>query len=407
MARLNQINKNIKSRDPKTVYYLVVFLQNLAMSMMATSYVLFLYSKGLDPLQANLVNTVFMVGNFIFEVPTGVYADYFGRKKSIMLFFLVWGLGHFIYFFSNSFIGFALAELTAALGITFITGALDAWMIDSVGEGEYVGKIDYILSQAQVYGKTAFILGGFIGGYLATINLAIPFLAEGFVSLLGLVFTYAFLNEDFTKPQAISLKQGFIDMKTIVKDSLRFLQAKPIIKWLFLATMLSWLAFQPLNMFWSPRFTQLGRVDTATMSWAWIGISLSLILGSYLVKQMTQSKKGYLKIALFTYLLLGIPAVISGALNLFLPSLTFFIIYEIGRGMEKPFMASYLNRYLPSSKRATLLSFNGMIGRSGAAIGLVVFGILGKSIGFSASWIIAGALLLAIIPIFIKISKHH
>jgi len=42
----------------------------------------------------------------------------------------------------------------------------------------------------------------------------------------------------------------------------------------------------------------------------------------------------------------------------------------------------------------------------GAAIGLVIFGFLGKTIGFSASWVIAGALLLAIIPIFVKISRQ-
>ncbi|MFH2062219.1 MAG: MFS transporter [Candidatus Beckwithbacteria bacterium] len=400
MTKINQIKQNIKNRDPKTVYYLVVFLQNLAMSMMVTSYVLFLYSKGLDPLQANLINAVFMIGNFFFEVPTGVYADYFGRKKSIMLFFLVWGIAHFIYFFSNSLQGFIIAELIAALGITFITGALDAWLVDSVSEGEYVGKVDYILSQAQVYGKTAFVLGGLIGGYLATINLAAPFLAEGFVSLFGLVFTLIFVKEDFIKPQAVNLKQGFIDTKNIVKDSLKFIVKEPTVKWLTIITMISWFAFQPLNMFWSPRFTNLGQVDTSVMGWAWVAFSLSLMLGSYLIKRFTQTKQSYQKMAYLTFILLGIPVIISGLLPIFLPSLTFFIIYELGRGMEKPFMSIYLNRYIPSDKRATLLSFNGMLGRFGAALGLIVFGFLGKAIGFSSTWIISGFLLLTIIPIF-------
>ncbi len=405
MNRINQINHNLKNRDPRSVYYVVVFLQNLSMSMMATSYVLFLYSKGLDPLQANLINTAFMLGNFLFEIPTGVYADYFGRKKSIMLFFLVWGIGHFIYFFSSSFIGFIIAELTAALGITFITGALDAWVIDAVGEGEYVGKVDYILSQAQVYGKTAFVLGGLLGGYLATISLAIPFLAEGFVSLLGLIFAWAYIREDFVKPKTISLKQGFVDTKNIIKNSLKFIASQPVVRWLIITTMISWFAFQPLNMFWSPRFTKIGQVDTSIMGWAWVVISLSLILGSHIIKRLTQEKQSYLKMAYLTFLLLSIPAIISGLLPVFLPSLTFFIIYEIGRGMEKPFKSAYLNRYIPSDKRATLLSFNGMLGRFGAAIGLVVFGFLAKFIGFSSTWVISGFLLLSIIPIFIKISK--
>lgn len=409
MTRVNQIKKNIKSRDPKTVYYLVVFLQNLAMSMMVTSYVLFLYSKGLDPLQANLVNTAFMIGNFIFEVPTGVYADYFGRKKSVMLFFLIWGISHFIYFFSNSLAGFILAELTAALGITFITGALDAWMIDAVDEGEYVGKIDYILSQAQLYSRIAVIIGGLLGGYLAMINLAIPFLAEGFISLIGLVFVWSFVKEDFVQPQTISFKQGFLDMKIIIKDSLKFLHQKPIIKWLIVTTMISWFAFQPLNMFWSPRFTKLGQVDTATMGWAWVAFSLSMMLGTFLIKKVTLKKSSYSIIAIIAYIILGSTVIISGLLPYFLPAITFFVFHQLGRGMEKPLKSIYLNKYIPSDKRATLLSFNGMLGRLGAALGLIVFGFLAKFISFSQTWIISGLILLAIIPIFIKISKfsHH
>jgi len=405
MTRVNQIQDNIKNRDPKTVYYLVVFLQNLAMSMMITSYVLFLYSKGLDPLQANLVNTVFMIGNFIFEVPTGVYADYFGRKKSIMLFFLVWTIGHFVYFFSNSLSDFILAELIAALAITFITGALDAWLIDAIGEGEYVGKIDYVISQAQVYGKTAFIIGGLVGGYLATINLAIPFLAEGFISLLGFVFVWAYIQEDFVSPRSISFKTGFIDTKNIVKDSFAFIYKQSTVKWLIIIIMISWFAFQPLNMFWSPRFTKLGNVSTATMGWAWTVISLSIILGSYLVKRMVQLKQNYSKMAYITFLVMGLSVIFSGWLNLFLPALGFFVVHELGRGMEKPLMSAYLNRYIPSDKRATLLSFNGMLGRLGAAIGLIAFGFLAKYTNFNTTWIIGGFILLTTIPIFFHLKK--
>ncbi len=406
MTRVNQIKENIKHRDPKTVYYLVVFLQSLVMSMMATSYVLFLYSKGLDTLEANLINTVFMVGNFIFEVPTGVYADYFGRKKSIMLFFLVWAIGHFIYFYSNSFSGFILAELIAALGLTFITGALDAWVVDAIGEGEYVGKIDYVLSQAQVYGKVAYVIGGLLGGYLATIDLSIPFLAEGFISLLGFIFTWAYVQEDFSKPKTISLKSGLNDTKTIVKDSLSFIKQQPIIKWLIVITMISWFAFQPLNMFWSPRFTKLGSVDTASMGWAWVVISTSMMFGSYLIKRMTQSKKSYQKIAYITFSLLGLSIIASGWLNLFFPAISFFVLHEFGRGMEKPFKSAYLNRYIPSDKRATILSFNGMLGRLAAALGLIIFGFLAKYISFSSTWIISGVLILSVIPIFYRLGKY-
>lgn len=165
--------------------------------------------------------------------------------------------------------------------------------------------------------------------------------------------------------------------------------------------MISWFAFQPLNMFWSPRFTQMGQVDTSIMGWAWVIFSLSMMLGSFLIKKLTIKEYSYSLIAIITYTILGLSIFISGLLSYFIPAISFFILYELGRGMEKPFKSIYLNKFLPSDKRATLLSFNGMLGRSGAALGLIIFGILGKNIGFSSTWIISGFILLAIIPIFI------
>lgn len=403
--RLKLVRSNINSRDSKTVYYLMVLIQYLSMSLTITSYVLFLLSHGLSPLQANLINAMFMLGNFLFEVPTGVYADYFGRKKSIMLFFSVWSLSHFIYFFSGSFAGFILAELTAALGVTFITGALDAWLIDAVGEREFVGKIDYILSQAQVYGKVTFVLGGLLGSYIAKYNLALPFLAEGIISLFGLGLAWVFIEEDFIKPKMISISKGIADMKTIVKDSLIFLRQQPIVKWLILTTIITWTAFQPLNMFWSPRFTQMGQVDVSMMGKIWVAFSLAMMLGSWLLRKMIEGKKSYSLMAYLSIILLAVPAIISGLLPYFWPAITFFVIYEVGRGMEKSFKSAYLNRYIPSDKRATLLSFNGMLGRLGAAIGLVMFGWIANNYGFGASWVIAGLLLLLILPIFFHIKK--
>jgi predicted MFS family arabinose efflux permease len=405
MARLKQIHLNIKNRDPKTVYYLLVFLQYLVMSLTVTTYVLFLFSRGLNPLQANLVNMVFMLGNSLFEIPTGVYADYFGRKKSIMLFFLVWTVSNFIYFFSGSISGFILAELIAALALSFMTGTPAAWLVSAVGEGQFIGRIDFILSQAEVYGKTAFVVGGLLGAYLGRVNLALPFLVESFLSIFALVLVWVLIKEDFTRARAPSFKQGWLEVLGIFKESLTFLRSHPIVKWLVLSTVVFWLAFQPFNMFWSPYFTQLGQVDVSRMGWLWVVFSLAIIFGSWWVKRLTQQQYAYSSIAILTVLFLGLPAVLSGLITQFWPAVVFFSLYEVGRGLEKTFSANYLNLYVPSDKRATLFSFNGLLGRIGAALGLIGFGWVGKAYGFSLSWVIAGLILLLPLFIFLHLKR--
>ena len=104
--RLSSISTNIRSQDVRTVYYLVVALRDLALGFVSATYALFLLSNGLTVLQMNLVNTAFMIGNFIFEIPTGVYADFFGRKKSYLIHAALLSLSGFIYFFSRSFCTF-------------------------------------------------------------------------------------------------------------------------------------------------------------------------------------------------------------------------------------------------------------------------------------------------------------
>jgi len=163
--RSSAIGQNIKARDVRTVYYLVTALRDLAMGFVSATYALFLLSKGLSILQMNLVNTAFMLGNFVFEIPTGVYADFFGRKKSYIIHAGLLSLSGLVYFLAPSFLFFIIAELIAAISFTSASGAIDAWLVDNVGEN-WITRTDYIFSQGQVFSKIALVVGGIIGGYL-------------------------------------------------------------------------------------------------------------------------------------------------------------------------------------------------------------------------------------------------
>jgi len=94
----------------------------------------------------NLVNAAFMLGTFVFEIPTGAYADFFGRKRSYVIHAGLLSLAGLIYFFSHSFLFFILAELIAAISFTFASGAIDAWLVDNVSEN-WAMRTDYIFSQ--------------------------------------------------------------------------------------------------------------------------------------------------------------------------------------------------------------------------------------------------------------------
>lgn len=407
---LNHILKlgiDIKSKDTKTVYYLLTFLINLSASLTFATYVLFLLGKGLDLFQVMLVNLSFMIGNFIFEIPTGAYADYFGRKKSIILsnLFMIFAL--LIYFESSSLIMFIVAEIVAALAYTFASGALDAWVVDSLEKNRFTGKVDFVFSQSNIISQLAVLVGGLVGGYVGSISLELPFGVGAVVAFAALLVSMFFMQEEMLSKKVLNVSSSISQMGSIAKESIRYGIRHKVVLWLISSTTLAMFAFMPLNMYWSPRFNEMSGNQVWLMGWIWVCISLAMMAGSFLVKQFLKKEKSYLWILIFTVLTLGIPIIVVATTDMFFIVLMGFLVYEIGRGMLSPVHKAYLNKHIPSEQRATILSFDSMIGKLGAALGLLFFGWIAKNTNIQTSWLMAGFTLLFLIPTYLRVKYHE
>ena len=91
-------------------------------------------------LQLVLVGTALEATIFLFEVPTGVVADTFSRKRSILLGLILTGAGLALIGVFPRFETIVLAQLIWGIGFTFISGAQEAWIADEVGV-ENVGPV--------------------------------------------------------------------------------------------------------------------------------------------------------------------------------------------------------------------------------------------------------------------------
>jgi MFS family permease len=142
-------------------------LEGLAISFFFSTYSLFLQEKGLDLLEINLLNCISMISIFILEIPTGAIADFFGRKRSTVIGLFVYSCSFLIYFFSNSFWFFALAEIIGALAITCVSGALEALVVDSLNYYGYTGTLEKVFRRGELRTigvAVGALIGGFIGG---------------------------------------------------------------------------------------------------------------------------------------------------------------------------------------------------------------------------------------------------
>ena len=381
------------------LFLALTFVTRLALAFSFATYVMFLLSRGTTLFEVSLINISFMVAIAIAEIPTGAFADLLGRKYSFLISNLVMAAGLLIYFFADRFWLFVLAEVTAGIGMTFKSGALEAWVVDAVAQSGDIISNDRIFSSEGIAKNAANIIGGLAGAYLGAIDLSYPWLAGA----VALIITFLFSLKLMTEPPAITrpaVQSPFAAVSEIIKKSVSFGLKKRVVLLLMMTTLISSFFYQPLNMYWQPRFAGMVGGTVWILGWIWVLISLSLMLGSYVVKRLPGSFPRQKSLAI-SALLSSLPVIAAAALINFWPVLLLFCFYEAARGFMEPLRTAFINDEIPSSERATILSLNQVFLRLGAILGLLITGIIAQQTSVAIAWAIAAIIGLATIPIYL------
>lgn len=377
-------------------YLLFNFLFGFPFAFHHAIYVLFLLDNGMDMYQIGLINFAFMVAVFLFEVPTGVVADFLGRKFSVVLGAFITGLASIVYFLSYSFWFFVLSEVLVAFGISMISGALDAWVKDSLDMNGYKEKIGGVFSHGEVAVRTASLLGGSLGALVGVVSLRLPFLISGLGVLVGAALSILIIDESYFEKQKLGWKKSFRGMGVIIKKSVYYGYQNKNVWRLILAGSLLMLIFQPLNMNWSIVFEK--KIGLWVIAVAWVGIKLFEMLGNFACGRLI--KKGVSEKILMIYgaIEIGVLILVASVVQSGWLILWAFWLHEIGRGVFNPAHKAYLHDNIPSKERATIGSFNSMITKAGAAIGWLGSGLISQWLEVSIIWSMAGGACLLFIP---------
>lgn len=130
-----------KNSKAYSVYLLIRFVFSLAVSMSTVlSIVYHLEVVQLDAFQLVLVGTVLETSCFLFEIPTGVVADLYSRRRSVLIGMFLYGLGFLMEGALPWFAPVLLAQVVWGCGDEGITGALEAW-IASEEEDKPIDKV--------------------------------------------------------------------------------------------------------------------------------------------------------------------------------------------------------------------------------------------------------------------------
>src|SRR5688572_9740917 len=227
-----------QARRVQRTYLLLTLLSTLAASFIWGINTLFLLDAGLSNAEAFTANAFFTAGMMIFEVPTGILADTWGRRTSYLLgaaTLLCSTLLYLAMWHAHAPLwGWAIASILLGLGFTFFSGATEAWLVDALAFSGYKESLETVLARGQIVGGAAMLAGSVAGGVLAQVtNLGVPYMIRS--GCLGLTLVAAFfLMKDlgFTPDRS---KRPLEEVRRVIQASLDFGWRNPPVRWLMLA----------------------------------------------------------------------------------------------------------------------------------------------------------------------------
>ncbi|MEP6630492.1 MAG: MFS transporter, partial [Lapillicoccus sp.] len=161
---------------PQTVYYLLgggtSFLLVLAFTLNQVYYVTVV---GLGPLEMVLVGTLLEATCFLFEIPTGVVADLYSRRLSVVVGVTLVGAGMLLQGLIPTFAAVLVAQVVWGTGVTFLSGADQAWLADEIGED----AIAVVFTRETQLSLALTLLAPIAAGALGLLGLGVPVAVSG------------------------------------------------------------------------------------------------------------------------------------------------------------------------------------------------------------------------------------
>ena len=375
---------NPASRRIQTTYLLLLALQTLAASFIWGINTLFLLDAGLNNTQAFAANACFTAGMVLFEVPTGVIADTRGRRTSYLLGTFTLALSTLFYLLmwrvSAPFWAWALASALLGLGFTFFSGAFEAWLVDALTSSGYLaegGTLESVLAKGEIVEGIAMLGGSVAGGVIAqATNLGVPYVLRAVALVLSFGCAWMLMRDTGFTPS--HSKHPIQEIKSVVRGSIEHGLANPPIRWVMLAapftggvTIYAFYAMQPylLDLYGDQRAYAVAGLAAAIVAGAQIA-------GGLLVPHIGRIFGRRTSVLLWGTMVSVILLALIGLVPHFWTVIALLVLWGLMFAALTPVRQAYINGLIASKERATVLSFDSLLGSSGA---VAIQPILGKA----------------------------
>jgi DHA3 family tetracycline resistance protein-like MFS transporter len=385
--------------DAKRVYLFIEFTASAFFSMMfvATS----LYEAtvaGLTPVQLVLVGTTLELSAFLFEIPTGVVADAYSRRTSIIIGYLLMGIGFLVEGFFPAFLPILLAQVIWGLGYTFTSGASQAWITDEIGE-EPANKL---FMRATQVGLVASLLGMGAAIFIGANNVALPIIVGAFGVLLIGLSLMVIMPETGFQPTPRENRNTWQHMWHTFNEGLKVVRSRPRLLSILGVGLFYGLYSEGFDRLWVKHLLDMfelpvifGNNQVAFFAVLRIaGSILTIFAVRYVEKRVDSGSSLAIGRAMLIVTSVIAVAMIGFARSPLLPlTIGLYLVIDMLRDVRNPLNTAWVNQKLDSRVRATVHSMTGQVDAFGQIAGGPSVALVARSASVMAAITASGLLL--------------
>jgi len=364
--------------------------------------VFFYKERGLDFLQVLVLESVLAFFIFLFEVPTGLFADKFGRKKSIIVGIAIFFVETVIMFFARGFMAFAVIFALTGIAVTFMTGSVEALIYDALkreNKPYLMKKVIGGCGSSSLMGK---FVAPIVGSYIARELLPVDFTVLIYLTLgaVSAAFIVSLTLKDSEEHEIMARKSSPLALLSSGIGLVR--ENKSLVRIIF------------LNIFTSPflfTFMYLSQQNfkDSGVDVAFIGLvfAFSMLFSAaaqkyaYRFEKLLGMKKAIFLATLLPGILFISMAFISNPAWLIIS----FVLVMVFDGLGDPLFSEYSNIHIPNVNRATVISLASMLGCFYLMFARLIIGKL-ASLGLSYAFIFMGTVIIGA-SIFLRLDEVH
>jgi MFS family permease len=354
--------------------------------------------------QIGIFMAVWQLFSLISDIPTGVFADLYGRKFSVLFGTLLMSLGFLLLYFYKDY--YIILGLMAFIGIanTFISGANDAWATDLVNKKDKK-LLPHFFAKSMSFSSIGFVMAGLIGAYFVkNFGINIIWIISSLSFFAGFIILLFAEEYHIRKKTTIlgSLKGFFKNTKISLKYSYN---KKPLFYILFAGTIFIFASGFSNTLTWTPLLKSLNYPDYALgyfiSAISFIGIFAPLI-SIKLIKKRNERKIIFCS-------MIGIMVFVFGIILAMNIPLVFIMVLSMAffQYIVNPTSNVYFQRFIPSNLRAAIGSIESTLISLAGIISLPLAGVLVDLIGPKYTIFISGFIMIPVIIIYHKLKKFE